>query len=230
MIERVPTGISGLDSLIEGGLPSGRNYILSGSAGSGKTILSSQFLYNGAYKFSEKGLYVSFEEPVEDIIEDLSRFEWKKLDELLEKKDLNYIYLPMLKSEYEENIFNMLTTVVSEVKERGYKRLVLDSLPALGMFYKDANRLRKDMYLMLHEIKKAGCTTLIITEKSSGDIGLTRFGIEDFLGHGLIILSISHSYRGIEVRKMRGTNHSTDINRMRISESGITVYPGDHPY
>ena len=71
---------------------------------------------------------------------------------------------------------------------------------------------------------------MIITEKPSGEIGLTRFGIEDFLAQGLVMLYVSHTYRGLEVRKMRGTCHSTDIHRMRISEDGIVVYPGDHPY
>ncbi|MDD5457214.1 MAG: ATPase domain-containing protein [Candidatus Margulisbacteria bacterium] len=229
MTERTSTGISGLDALIEGGLPKGRNYFISGSAGSGKTILSSQFIFNGAFKFSEKGLYVSFEEPVEDILDDLSRFEWKK-DIMLQDGIVKYMYLPMLKSDYEENVFNMLSLIVKEIKENKFTRLVLDSLTAIGLAYKDYNHLRKDIFFMLHEIKKMGCTTLIITEKPSGDIGLTRFGVEDFLGHGLIMMYISHTYRGLEIRKMRGTSHSTDIHRMRITDSGIIVYPGDHPY
>jgi len=229
MIERTATGISGLDALIEGGLPKGRNYFISGSAGSGKTILCSQFLYNGMHKFSEKGLYVSFEEPTEDILTDVGRFGWK-IEPYLSDNSLKFIYMPMLTSDYDENVFNLLSTIVSEVKTHKYQRLVLDSLPALGMLYKDYNKLRKDMYIMLHEIRKMGCTTLIITEKPSGEIGLTRFGIEDFLAQGLVMLYVSHTYRGLEVRKMRGTCHSTDIHRMRISEDGIVVYPGDHPY
>ncbi len=229
MIERAASGISGLDALIEGGLPKGRNYFVSGSAGSGKTILSSQFLYNGIHKFSEKGLYVSFEEPIEDILQDLGRFDWK-IEPYLTDDSLKYIYLPMLKMDYEENIYSMLTTIVNEVKANKFQRLVIDSLPALGMVYKDQNKLRKDLYLMLHEIRKMGCTTIIVTEKPSGDIGLTRFGIEDFLSQGLIMLYASHTYRGLEIRKMRGTSHSTDVHRMRIAEQGIIVYPGDHPY
>lgn len=227
--ERAATGISGLDSLLEGGFPVQRSYMISGSAGSGKTILCSQILYNGVYKFSEKGLYVSFEEPVDDILDDLKRFDWK-MEPYLADDSLKYLHLPMLKTEYEDNVFQLLTVIMKEVKDNGYKRLVLDSLPALGLVYKDYNLMRKELYLMLHEIRKTGCTTFIITEKASTDIGHTRFGVEDFLAHGLVLLHASHTYRGIEIRKMRGTAHSTDVNRMRIGESGISVYPGDHPY
>ncbi|MEK6557044.1 MAG: ATPase domain-containing protein [Candidatus Margulisiibacteriota bacterium] len=229
MIERIPTGINGLDALVEGGLPKGRNYFVSGSAGSGKTILCSQILYNGMHKFSEKGLYVSFEEPTEDMIEDIGRFDWKVAPYLADES-IKYLYLPLLKSEYDDNVFQLLTAIIGQVKQNGYQRLVLDSLPALGLLYKDYNALRKELFYLLHEVRKMGCTTFIITEKPSGEMGLTRFGVEDFLAQGLIVLHVGHTYRGLEIRKMRGTSHSTDIHRMRIAESGITVYPGDHPY
>lgn len=229
MTNRVPTGISGLDSLIEGGVIAARTYFITGSAGSGKTILSSQFLYNGANRFGEKGLYVSFEEPVEDILSDLKRFDWE-LEKVIENGLLKYLYFPVLKDGFEENAFDLLTTILREVKDNGYKRLVIDSLPAFGMAFSDFNRLRKELFFLLHEIKKMGCTAFIITEKPSGDIGLTRFGVEDFLSQGLMVMHLGRTFRGIEVRKMRGTAHSNDIHRFRINENGITVFPGDHPF
>ena len=229
MHERLPSGIGGLDAIIEGGFPRGRNYFISGSAGSGKTILSCQMLYNGIHKFNEKGLYVSFEEPVADILTDISRFGWN-VNDYCTDNSLKFLDLPMIKADYDDNVFQLLSTIINEIRTHGYQRLVLDSLPALGMAYKDYNQLRKDLFLMLHEIRKLGCTTFIITEKSQSDLGHTRFGIEDFLAQGLVILYLSHTYRGLEVRKMRGTSHSTDIHRMRINETGISIFPGDHPY
>ncbi len=228
-MDRTPSGINGLDSLVEGGFPKGRNIFLSGSAGSGKTILSSQFLYNGAYKYHEKGLYVSFEEPITDIIEDVSRFGWD-IQKMIDQDKLKFIYFPILKQDFDENVFDLLSTLVKEVKDNKYDRLVIDSLPAFGMAYSDFNKMRQELFLFLHELRKLGCTTFVITEKPSGAIGLTRFGIEDFLAQGLIILHLGHTYRGIEVRKIRGTSHSTNVHRMRIGDEGIVVYPGDHPY
>jgi circadian clock protein KaiC len=228
-MDRTPSGITGLDSLIEGGFPKGRNFFLSGSAGSGKTIFSCQFLYNGAYKYQEKGLYVSFEEPIDDIIFDVSRFGWD-IQKMIDHDKLKFIYSPILKKDFEENVFDLLSTLVKQIKDNGYQRLVIDSLPAFGMAFDDYNKMRKELFLLLHEIRKLQCTTIVITEKPSGEIGLTHFGVEDFLAQGLIMLHLGHTYRGIEVRKLRGTNHSTDVHRMRVGEEGIVVYPGDHPY
>lgn len=228
-MDRTPSGISGLDSLIEGGFPKGRNCFLSGSAGSGKTILSCQFLCNGAYKYQEKGLYVSFEEPIDDIMSDASRFDWN-INKMIEEDKLKFIYFPMLKKDFEENVFDLLSTLVKQIKDNKYQRLVIDSLPAFGMAFDDYNKMRKELFFLLHEIRKLQCTTIVITEKPSGEIGLTHFGVEDFLAQGLIMLHLGHTYRGIEVRKLRGTNHSTDVHRMRICDEGIVVYPGDHPY
>jgi circadian clock protein KaiC len=229
IMDRVPTGIGGLDAIVEGGLPRNRIYTVSGTAGSGKTILCSQYLYNGAHKFSEKGLYVSFEETSEDILENLGRFDWD-LDFLVKDKSLEFLYLPLNNEAFHDNMSSILGIIIEAIKKNGYKRLVLDSLPALGLGYENDHSLRKDLYLLLAELRKLECTTLLITEKASGEIGLTRYGIEDFLSHGLIMMHLTHTYRGLEVRKCRGTSHSTDINRMRISDSGISVYSGDHPY
>jgi circadian clock protein KaiC len=228
-MNRTPSGISGLDSIIEGGFPKGRNVVLSGSAGSGKTIFSSQFLYAGAYKYNEKGLYVSFEEPVDDIILDLKKFNWEFAN-LIEEERLKFFYFPILKDAFEENVYELLTNLLQIIKDNNYQRLVLDSLPAFGMAFTDYNKMRKELFFLLHEVRKLNCTTVMITEKPSNEMGYTHFGIEDFVAQGLILLHLGHTYRGIEVRKLRGTSHSTDVHRMRIGEDGIIVYPGDHPY
>lgn len=228
MFERVATGISGLDAIIEGGLPKGRTYVVTGHAGSGKTILATQFLYNGIYKFSEKGLYVSFEESSNDISDNLSRFNWN-LDPYLKDDSFKLLCMPFFQPETDSKK-RFLKIITEEIKKNNYTRLVLDSLPAIELLYQDSNNLRKELFEMFQEIRELGCTTIIISEKTSGTIGLTHFGIEDFLSHGLIVMHLSHTYRGIEVRKMRGTSHNTDIHRLKISDNGITVYAGDHPY
>ena len=66
-LQKCPTGIKGFDEITEGGLPKNRTTLVSGSAGSGKTLLGLDFLINGAIKFKEPGVFISFEETEEEL-------------------------------------------------------------------------------------------------------------------------------------------------------------------
>jgi len=82
-MDRVPTGIDGLDELIEGGIPRRRMILVSGSTGTGKTIFSSQFIYRGATDYNEPGIFVTLDERPETIREDMLQFGWdfRKLEQ-----------------------------------------------------------------------------------------------------------------------------------------------------
>src|SRR3989338_4362172 len=75
-MKRVPTGIVGLDELLEGGFPEGRAILLSGGCGTGKTIFCTQYIHNGAKKYNEPGIYVTLDERPDLIREDMLRFGW----------------------------------------------------------------------------------------------------------------------------------------------------------
>src|SRR3990167_5126073 len=76
MVERVPTGIEGFDELIQGGFPKGSSILYTGTPGTGKSIFGMQFLYNGAQKYKEKGLYITFEETAQELKDQASMFDW----------------------------------------------------------------------------------------------------------------------------------------------------------
>ena len=75
-MKKIPTGIAGLDNMLNGGLPSRRSILVCGGPGAGKTILSWQFLYNGAVRYNEPGLYVSFDEDTDELKEEIASFGW----------------------------------------------------------------------------------------------------------------------------------------------------------
>ena len=84
-MNRVKTGIAGLDPLVEGGFPEGRSILVSGATGTGKTIFCTQFAYIGAKEYGEPAVYVTLDERPDLIREDVSRFGWN-LEELEKKK------------------------------------------------------------------------------------------------------------------------------------------------
>jgi KaiC/GvpD/RAD55 family RecA-like ATPase len=89
-MQRIPTGIPGLDELIEGGFPEGASILLSGGPGSGKTIGAMQFIYEGARTYNEPGIYVTMESNLKDITWNMQRFQWDIKS--LQEKNLMKIY------------------------------------------------------------------------------------------------------------------------------------------
>jgi archaellum biogenesis ATPase FlaH len=67
-VEKIPTGIRGLDEALMGGVPKGRSTLITGGTGTGKTVILNEFLYQGITQFKENGVYVAFEESKRDII------------------------------------------------------------------------------------------------------------------------------------------------------------------
>ena len=86
-VQKLPTGIEGFDDICQGGLPIGRSTLISGTSGTGKTVFSLNFLYNGIRQFDEPGIFVTFEESPLDILRNASSFGWN-LQEMVEQDKL----------------------------------------------------------------------------------------------------------------------------------------------
>ncbi|MCD6371154.1 MAG: AAA family ATPase [Candidatus Aenigmarchaeota archaeon] len=220
-IKRVRSGIPGLDELIEGGFPEGSTVLVSGGPGSGKTILSLQFLVNGALKENERGIYVSLEEDVKRLKDYISKiFKWP-LQKLIEEKKLL-----MVRAEFFdfEKFKNLVETQVERIKA---KRLVIDPITVLSLFFERPLEIRRSLLELDRLLKKLGCTTLITCEIPEGHRSISSFGIEEFTSDGIILLYyFSKAYpRAISVRKMRATKHDMGIHPFEIRENGIIVYP-----
>lgn len=230
-IERIPTGVPGLDELIEGGLPKGRITLITGAAGSGKTTLGMQFLHNGCTSFGDNGLFVTLEEEAADLISDMSRYGWE-LERLADQGRFSVLQSPIPFEVNQERISidSLLDNIHQRAMKVDAKRIVFDSIASLGLPYGDAVTLRRDVLRIGAMLRELGCTTLLLTEMLEGEARITRYGIEQFVAHGVIALHVTPTYRAIQVVKMRGTNHDMGIHRLRITEKGIVVMPGERPF
>ncbi len=241
-MDRVPTGIDGLDELIEGGIPRRRMILVSGSTGTGKTIFTSQFIYRGATDYNEPGIFVTLDERPETIREDMLQFGWdfRKMEQAgmirIIDGTVSRIGIPS-EEEYSLpdtgfNLDKLLVEIIKSIKEMGAKRLVVDSLPALGFKYDTEVEIRKAILKMSYVLSRSGVTSIVTTEIPDNAGTYSKYGVEEYVADGLIVLKYGalggQTTRTLHVRKMRATKHSEHIHPMEITrERGIVVYPID---
>ncbi len=222
LIEKIKTEISGLDEILDGGIPKGNDVLIAGPAGSGKTIFSLEFLYKGAIK-GEKGLYISFEESEKAILRNISEF-GMDLPKYLDNNSIRII-------KYDPYRFENLTELLSmNIKETGATRVVIDSITAINLYIQDAKDIRRTLVEIQSILRDNNCTAFLISEMpSENNKMISRFGVEEFVSDGIIILyytQVSSEYsRSILVWKMRGSTHSRKIHPFKISKEGIVIYP-----
>lgn len=232
-MQRVRTGIPGLDQLIEGGIPVGSSVLVAGGAGTGKTILATQYIYEGARKFNEPGLLVTLEGNVKNISWNMENFNWdiKSLQdkELMKIYRLNLDSLRYAKSvdEQVEFINKELETISEMVKEMNATRLVVDSTTALAVWIKEQNAMRGILYRFTNALKDFNCTTLMTSETGGGKTEFSAYGVEEFVADSVIALYFTSPNRSVFVRKMRGTNHSKKVHPFDITGNAIEIRAKD---
>ncbi|MDY6768640.1 MAG: ATPase domain-containing protein [Candidatus Nanohaloarchaea archaeon] len=219
--ERIETGIDGLDDLLHGGIPRTNTVLLAGPAGSGKTTFGLEYLYRGAAEYGQQGLYISFEESKDELIDNLP-FDWD-LRTVIDRGMLEMVkYDPY---QYED-IIDMIRT---NVKQGDAERVVVDSITALNLYVDNVKDVRKLILDMNEELKKQGATTIYTGEiRSHQPEQISRFGVEAFIADGVITLMLgeegSELTNQILVRKMRGTDHNRKIHPFDFKADGLKVY------
>lgn len=222
MVSRVESGIPGLDKLLGGGLIEDSVVLVTGETGTGKTIFCSQFLWHGL-KRGETGIFITLEEDPEDIKEDVRVFGWDF--DRFEKKGLCRIL-------YHDpaQVNNLGSLIIDEIKNMKAKRLVIDSTSVVGLNINDVSQIRKMLFNIINVIKKNKCTALIISEIPEGMKGLSKFGVEEFVVDGVMVLNyLEYAAGGLDrsliIRKMRRTDHGKDIYPIEIGPKGVTIKP-----
>jgi circadian clock protein KaiC len=229
-IAKAPTGILGLDDITNGGLPHGRPTLVSGGPGSGKTLLGVSFLVEGAQRFHEPGVLLTFEENVEELAEDVRSLGYD-LHKLCEEKKLLVDYIHVDRSEIEEtgeyDLEGLFVRLDHAIKQIGAKRVMLDTIETLFGGLKDTGILRAELRRLFRWLRDRKMTTIVTAER--GEQMFTRQGLEEYITDAVIALDHrvheQISTRRIRVVKYRGSTHGTNEYPFLIDRDGITVLP-----
>ena len=235
MPRRVKTGIPGMDEILHGGIPERNVVLLSGGPGTGKTIFSQQFLWNGL-QMDEPGIYVALEEHPVQVRQNMAQFGWdvKKYEEEGLFAMIDAFTAGIGKSkEYEKYIIHDLTdlrefidVLRQAIKDIKAKRVVIDSVTTL---YINKPAMARSIILQLKRVLAGtGCTSIFVSQISVGERGFGGPGVEHGVD-GIIRLDLDEIdgelKRSLIVWKMRGTSHSLRRHPFDITDKGIIVYP-----
>jgi circadian clock protein KaiC len=230
-LPKASTGIQGFDEITGGGLPTGRPTLISGGAGSGKTLFGLEFLVRGATQYDEPGVFMSFEETIPDLIQNAASLGFD-LDRLVAEKKLFLDHVHISRNEIAESgeydLDGLFIRIADAAKRVGAKRIVLDTIEALFGEMPNPGILRAEIRRLFDWLKQEGLTTVITAERDRPD-KLTRHGIEEFVSDCVIVLDHrireEISTRRLRVVKYRGSTHGTNEYPFLIDEHGISVLP-----
>ncbi|MVM39623.1 circadian clock protein KaiC [Spirosoma sp. HMF3257] len=238
-LPKSPTGISGLDEITQGGLPAGRPTLICGSAGSGKTLFSIEFLVRGALDYNEPGIFMGFEEKSEELAQNVTSL-GIDLNQLQHDKLIKLDHVHIERSEIEEtgeyDLDGLFIRLGYAIDSIGAKRVVLDTIENLFAGLTNQGILRAELRRLFEWLKQKKVTTIITGEK--GDGTLTRHGLEEYVSDCVILLdhrvNNQISTRLLRIIKYRGSMHGTNEYPFLINEKGISVLPVtsltlDHP-
>jgi circadian clock protein KaiC len=232
-VQKLRTGIASFDVIAKGGLPANRTTLVSGTAGSGKTVFAMQFLAAGIAA-GERGVFVTFEESATDIRQNMQSFGWNleqwERDGLLAFVDASPD--PEIES-VESGSFDLgalLARVQHAVKKVGATRVSVDSLGAMFSQFSDQSIVRGELFRIAWALKRMGVTALLTAERVLDYGPVARFGVEEFIADNVMILrnvlDDENRRRTIEILKFRGTDHQKGEYPFTIvPDGGIVVLP-----
>jgi len=234
-IERVKTGIPGMDEILHGGIPKRNIVLLSGGPGTGKTIFSQQYIWNGL-QVGEPGIIVTLEEHPVQVRRNMFQFGWdiKKFEERglfaiidaftggigeAAKREKYVVRDP-------DDVHLLIDILRGAVKELNVQRVAVDSVSTLYLTRPAAAR---GVLMQLKRVLSGlGCTSLLVSQVSVTERGFGGPGVEHAVD-GIIRLDLDEFdgtlYRSLIIWKMRGTSHSMRRHPFEITDKGIIVYP-----
>lgn len=229
-LEKAATGIYGLDEILMGGVPQGRPSLVCGAAGCGKTLFGMTFLVKGAVDHNETGVFMSFEELADDLVQNVDSLGFD-LQSLVDSEQIVIDHIHVDRSAIEEtgdyDLEGLFVRLGYAIDSIGAKRVVLDTIEALFSSFKDTAILRSELRRLFYWLKEKGVTTIITGERGDGQ--LTRYGIEEYVSDCVILLdnrvADQITTRRLRVVKYRGSQHGTNEYPFFIDEHGISVLP-----
>ncbi len=234
-VEKVSTGIPGMDDVLNGGIPERNAVLLTGGPGTGKTIFSQQFIWSGLEE-GEPGVFVTLEEHPVQVRKNAEGFGWNfreyEQEGMLAVVDAFTAGIGKA-SEYEKYVvkdptdISELTGVIRRaVEDVDAKRVAIDSVTPLYM--DKPSVARRIMFRLKRMLAGLGCTTILVNQIAAHERGFGGPGVEHAVD-GIIRLDLDEVggrlWRSLIVWKMRGTAHSMYRHPFEISDEGIQVDP-----
>jgi circadian clock protein KaiC len=220
----VPSGVPGLDELIEGGFDRQSVVLVTGDPGAGKTTFLTQFLYQGVTKFNEPGVFITFEERKEDLVRHMKSYGW---DLAALEKDKRLVILDYPPHEIERFLTEgeILRDTILNV---GAKRVAIDSLSTFALIFENQYKMRLGILKVLDQFKKWGATVLATGEGRINERGEVedRFGLEALVDGFIYLYNLRRGERrerALEVIELKGVRHSTVVHPLLFERGGLRV-------
>jgi len=222
MSDRVPTGIPEFDALVEGGFPRPSMIVLAGNPGAGKTVFSAKFIYEGAQKYDEPGVYVCLAESRDKFLSAMKRF-GMDFEPLIRRRRVAVLDLSI---GLEIDVQAALNQILEAVTSINAKRLVIDSLTAILGGMKGELEKRHLTRLIYRLCRKTECTALVIVDIPFGSKNLGE-GVEEFVADGIILMRSVYRNgtltRELRILKMRETSHTLKTHTYTITKNGTKI-------
>ena len=210
-------------------MPAGRPSLVCGPPGAGKSLFALQFLVNGATRYGEPGVFLTFEENRADVVADVSSLNFD-LDGLEGDGRLLVDALTLEHQAVDTGEFDLEALMVRlawAVEKIGAKRVAIDNVEALFAAFSRPALVRSELQRLFRWLKDQGLTTVITGERGEGT--LTRHGIEEYLSDCVVVLDDrviqDVATRRLRVLKYRGSNHGRNEYPFLIGADGLEVLP-----
>ena len=248
LVERTKAGIAGLDKALNGGIPQKNIVLVSGGAGTGKSTLCLQYLYNGAKQFGEKGLYLSTEQTRQELFKtalsfgmDLESLEKQNLikivffDVVETDNFLQKIYDLYVAFKPKRIVLDSLTTFTDSLMVSGVKEETAFSLVQIAESVSPVPRTEKViaktlLYHLFKKLRLFDATIMLTSELLQESKSLSADEVSEFIADGVIILYYlgigASDSRTIQIRKLRYSNHEKDSVPYSIGDKGIEIISG----
>ncbi len=218
-VDRIKSGVPGLDELMYGGIPRGNLVVLSGDPGSGKTVLCWQFIHDGITKFGENAVYVSLEESEEIIYQGAREFGWD-FKKLVDEGKLIIVTVELYDFE------RLKVAIEDNVRAVNARRVIIDPGVIFRLFFERELDARKRI-VSLGKMLRTLNVTAIITNEISLERESSLYGLEEYVADGVILLyhtRLKNRFvRSIAVLKMRNTEIMETLKPLKITSDGVKI-------